>query len=70
MAMQEPMRKWLRTIGSAPVKVTEPPASEALPPISFMKSAKAASIEKGASAFAAEAGLGMAAARATAPTPD
>jgi hypothetical protein len=33
IAVHAPIRKWLRTIGSVPVKVTGPPPSEAATPI-------------------------------------
>jgi hypothetical protein len=45
-AMQKPIRKWLRTIASRPVKVTVPPASVGLPPMPRMKSAIVFSIEE------------------------
>jgi hypothetical protein len=43
-AMHAPMRKWLRTIGSLPVKVTAPPPAFALLPRSLMNLANTASM--------------------------
>ena len=47
MAMQAPMRKWLRTMGSLPVKVTEPPASSDPAPNSVMKRLNASLMSNG-----------------------